>query len=533
MNAILRLARLGIIAAFFGALLVSAGAAPKRLLIVGQGPDGHPPTTHEFMPGARVLAELLKPYPDIQATVANADEPWASGPALIDQADGIVMFVTQGARWMQTDPQRHAALKRLAARGGAIIALHWSVGAKEAQYIQGQLDLLGGTRGGEHRKYQVLTAELKRVDPKHPILTCVPDFKVHDEFYYALDRVPGIQPLFTANIDGKDEMVAWSWDRADGGRSFGFVALHFHANWQLPEYRRFIVQGVLWSLKLPVPKDGVNVDIDSKALELDGVLPPMPTAKKAKASKKAAASKPVFLYCRYFNAVGETRYLPNGTYSDVLGRLGQEFELRISSESLSPKSLKGVNVVLISNPSEKAVGKNPPPPHVTSADIETLTRFVETGGGLIVMGNQENHNLEIEDLNKLLERFGLQFANLYTDVKQIAVPKETPVIGGLNWGYYTGNLVTIAANHPAKPRALVTNNPSQKPLNGTRNQPGALLAVSEPGKGRVIVATDAGWIGNDVLSNKGIGGIAVAQQDNWEIFRRLAHWAAGSPTATR
>jgi type 1 glutamine amidotransferase len=252
----------------------AADARPKRLLIVGQGPDGHPPATHEFMAGARVLAELLKPWKEVQATVVNADEPWIDGPKLINQADGIVLLVTQGAQWMQLEPQRHTALKRLAARGGAIAALHWSVGAKDAKYIQGQLDLLGATRGGPQRKYLVLATELKRVVPAHPILTGIGDIKVYDEIYYALDRVPGIQPLFTARIDGRDEMAAWSWERPDGGRSFGFVGLHFHSNWQMPEYRRFVVQGVLWSLKLPIPA-GVKVDIDSRKLELNGVLPPL------------------------------------------------------------------------------------------------------------------------------------------------------------------------------------------------------------------------------------------------------------------
>src|SRR6185295_4720874 len=128
----------------------------------------HPPTTHEFMPGALVLNELLKPFKNIQATVVNEDEPWPDGPALIDKCDGIVMLVTQGSEWMQINPQRHEALKRLAARGGAIVALHWSVGAKDPKYIQGQLDLLGATRGGEQRKYKVLEIDLKRADPKHP-----------------------------------------------------------------------------------------------------------------------------------------------------------------------------------------------------------------------------------------------------------------------------------------------------------------------------------------------------------------------------
>ena len=281
-----------LLAVVIAASVSAAAPKPKRLLIVGQGPDGHPPTTHEFMAGAHVLAELLKPQKDLQATVVKGDEPWADGPKLIDQSDGIVMLVTQGAQWMQMEPSRHAALKRLAARGGAIVALHWSVGAKEAKYIQGQLDLLGATRGGPQRKYLVLPTELKRVEPAHPILRGVGDIKVYDEIYYALDRVPGIQPLFTSRIEGKDEMAAWCWERADGGRAFGFVGLHFHSNWQLPAYRRFVVQGVLWSLKLPIPPGGMNVDVHSEALELNGVLPPRAGPEMEKNPKKTNPTKP-------------------------------------------------------------------------------------------------------------------------------------------------------------------------------------------------------------------------------------------------
>src|SRR4029434_10823684 len=120
--------------------------------------------------------------------------------ALIAQADGVAMLVTQGAQWMQTEPQRHLALKRLAARGGAIVALHWSVGAKDPEYIQGQLELVGATRGGPQRKYQVLATELVGCAPEHPVLRGLRNIKVYDEMYYALDRVPGIQPLLTSRI---------------------------------------------------------------------------------------------------------------------------------------------------------------------------------------------------------------------------------------------------------------------------------------------------------------------------------------------
>jgi hypothetical protein len=244
------------------------------------------------------------------------------------------------------------------------------------------------------------------------------------------------------------------------------------------------------------------------------------------APEPARSTKPVLLYSRYFNAEGEQRYLPDGSYRDVLQQLRSEFDVRIHAEPLTAKTLSGVELVLIANPSDKAVGTQPPPHHFSAKDIDALTSFVKNGGGLIVLGNQENHNLEIEDTNRLLSRFGIQFTNLYTDAKKLILPESAPVIGGLRWAYYTGNLLVLDSKHSAKPRALAANDLTVKPLGGPRDQAGALMATAELGKGRVIVVTDAGWISNDALSGKGIGDVSIKEQDNWEIFRRLTRWAA-------
>lgn len=240
-----------------------------------------------------------------------------------------------------------------------------------------------------------------------------------------------------------------------------------------------------------------------------------------------AADKPVFLYSRYFNAEGETRYLPDGTYSEVLDRLKEEFEVRVHAEPLTSETLAGVDVVLIANPSAEAVEDNPEPPRFSRRSIRALVRFVGEGGGLILMGNQEDHNLEVETTNRLLRRFGLQFEEKYTDFKPLELPESVPVIGGLKWAYYSGNLVSVNSDHRARPRALVENDLDQPLAQGTRDQAGPLLAVAEPGEGRVVVVTDSGWVTNPVFSGEGIAGMTVEDQDNSEIFRRLAVWAAG------
>ncbi|MEN9573557.1 MAG: hypothetical protein RL514_1412 [Verrucomicrobiota bacterium] len=270
-----RLRRLAVLRLAFASWLLALAplgfaAESKRLLIIGQGPDGHPPGTHEFMPGARVVERLLKPFPAVQTTLLRADEPWADGPALLDQADGVVLLVTQGAEFMQRNPARHEAFKRLAARKGGLVALHWSVGAKDAKFIPGQLELLGGTRGGPQRKYKVLETDVTVANRQHPVVAGLANFRVHDEFYYRLDLktgAPGFTPLLTARVEDQDEVACWAWQRPDGGRSFGYVGLHFHAHWGREDYQRLVTQAVLWTLGQPIPKDGVKVGVEPAVLE--------------------------------------------------------------------------------------------------------------------------------------------------------------------------------------------------------------------------------------------------------------------------
>ncbi len=255
------------------------------------------------------------------------------------------------------------------------------------------------------------------------------------------------------------------------------------------------------------------------ALSLGCTLP-------AFAADSATPGKPVLLYSRYFNAEGEARYQPDGTYKAFLEKIKTDFDVVTHNKPLTEAALRGVAVLLVANPSDKAFKTGPAPHHFSENDATILRQYVERGGGFIIMGNQENHNLEVEDTNKLLGQFGLQFTNLYTDAKKLLLPKDNPLLPGLTWAYYTGNLVQIDGGHPAHPRALVQNDLRQKPEKGTRDQAGALLAVSEPGKGRVAVVTDAGWLTETALDGRGIGNVAIKEHDNLEIFLRLAKWVS-------
>jgi type 1 glutamine amidotransferase len=198
------------------------------------------------------------------------DGAWKEGPDLIGRADGVVLFLAEGAKWVQDDPDRHKALQQLAARGGGIVALHWALGAREAKPIADYLKLVGGCHGGPDRKYKVVETEAILADAKHPIVRGIDKFAVKDEFYYRLKFVEpegSVQPILQVEIDGNKETVAWAWERPDKGRSFGFSGLHFHNNWRLPQYRRLVSQAVLWSVQLPVPKEGLAVEVKDDDLK--------------------------------------------------------------------------------------------------------------------------------------------------------------------------------------------------------------------------------------------------------------------------
>src|SRR5438552_3735216 len=56
---LMRLLSLLIPLMLFAVVAVAEDARPKRLLLVSQGPDGHPPGTHEYVAGQQLLAQSL------------------------------------------------------------------------------------------------------------------------------------------------------------------------------------------------------------------------------------------------------------------------------------------------------------------------------------------------------------------------------------------------------------------------------------------------------------------------------------------
>lgn len=270
-----------LVVALLGFASTAAAEAKKKLLLIGQGPDGHPRETHEYYAGLRVLEETLAPLADqLEIQQIRADGDWHEGPDLLAKADGVVLYLAEGAKWVEADARRYQAFVKLAERGGGLVALHWAIGARDAKHVAGYQKLLGAVHGGADRKYKFLETAVTVADRDHPITRGIADFRIKDEFYYQLKftDAPGIVPLLKAEIDDERYTVCWAWERPDKGRSFGFSAMHYHDNWRRPEYRRLVGQGVLWTLRLDAPAENWPPPLADEVYQ----LPPAADKKKGK-----------------------------------------------------------------------------------------------------------------------------------------------------------------------------------------------------------------------------------------------------------
>ncbi len=93
------------------------------------------------------------------------------------------------------------------------------------------------------------------------------------------------------------------------------------------------------------------------------------------------------------------------------------------------------------------------------------------------MGNPENHHLEIAGFNALMKPFGMQFVNRYPSARKLELPRSLPIIGGLCWAYYIGNLVSVDRGDAANPRGRGgQRSPQEKPAKGTRDEDAVSLA---------------------------------------------------------
>ena len=70
---------------------------------------------------------------------------------------------------------------------------------------------------------------------------------------------------------GEPQHLGWCVERPDGGRGFGFTGGHYHQNWRDDQFRKFVLNGIVWTAKMEVPEKGISTPTPTET-ELDAYL---------------------------------------------------------------------------------------------------------------------------------------------------------------------------------------------------------------------------------------------------------------------
>lgn len=275
-------------------------AEPARVLIV-VGPTDHPPGTHEVAAGGRVLKHCLEAMPDLPGVKADLVYGWPSKEQ--QAAASTVVFIgdTFPAHSLPNPESNMADLAEMMARGCGLVCIHYATGllGKDVK-PDGDHPLLHWLGGYFAHKSCPHHESIARIFPaavvtpvstEHPANRGCREFTIHDEPYFRnYFGKDGNRPATNVTVLAVSmlpteaparEPVSWCVQRPDGGRGFAIVMPHFYRNWRNDDLRRAILNGIVWSAKLEVPKDGIRSSLPDLATFNPATMEPQPWPKKA------------------------------------------------------------------------------------------------------------------------------------------------------------------------------------------------------------------------------------------------------------
>jgi quinoprotein glucose dehydrogenase len=272
-----------------GVVCAAPAVRVHKIVLIAGAMIGHDKQTHEYEKSVILLKHLLDTAPNLKNVRTEACfHGWPEDERTLDDADTIV-FVTDGSDRNEADHplyvgNRLKVIERQMRRGCGLMQFHWSTFAPSrfhdqiTDWVGGYFDYETGSAPNHWLSaIQTYTAPVVLGDSASPLLRGVKPFAVEEEFYYKIRFRPNdsrVTPVVLSRPPGEtaDYPVGWAVQRADGGRGFGYTGGHFFKNWWLPDYRRLILNAIVWTAGMEVPAGGVESRLDRpvKALILTG-----------------------------------------------------------------------------------------------------------------------------------------------------------------------------------------------------------------------------------------------------------------------
>jgi hypothetical protein len=256
--------------------------AAKIVLVAGS--NSFKPGEHEYLAGCALLADLLRQTPGV-APVLAAD--WPTRPETFAGARAVVFFFDGGTKHGFLKGDRAAEVQKLMDAGVGLVQFH-QVADVPKDFGDRARGWAGAAFETGYSKRAHWVNEFKTF-PDHPIFHGVTPFKIDDGYLYQNRFVlgmAGVTPLLRTlspkpaarPTETVGDIVAWAFDRPGGGRTFTFTGCHLHRSLAEEGYRRFLVNGILWSAGVDVPAAGAPVALS--AADLNKYLESRPAAAK-------------------------------------------------------------------------------------------------------------------------------------------------------------------------------------------------------------------------------------------------------------
>jgi type 1 glutamine amidotransferase len=275
--------------ALIGAPGAPAPAADTAKVVLIAGRPSHGPGDHEFNAGCKLLARCLADVPGVEPVVVTGG--WPADESVFNDARTLVFFMDGGGGHPIIQDDHLEKIQKLMDKGVGLVCLHYAVEVPKGKPGEKFLDWIGGYYESGFSTNPHWTAEIGTL-PEHPATRGVKPFAVRDEWYFNMRFRPdmkGITPLLSAkptdetrqgvsasprgpyqhivDAKGRDEVLAWAVERPDGGRGIGFTGAHAHKNWADPNFRKFVMNAILWSAKLDVPASGFESKVSDDELK--------------------------------------------------------------------------------------------------------------------------------------------------------------------------------------------------------------------------------------------------------------------------
>ena len=269
---------------------IGALAAPKKVVMIA-GPQSHGPLSHEHRAGIMLLAKCLKEGAAdlVQPTVVTNGFPKDS--SVFNGADAVVIYSDGGGRHPALQGNNLELLSKLMDKGTGLLTIHYAV---EPTTAKGNKEFIAWQGGCFETHWSVnphWVANFKKL-PKHPITNGVKPFQANDEWYFHMrfaKDMKGVTPILSDEAPaetmrrgdgahsgnphvrksvaaGSSQHVAWAFERPNGGRGFGFTGGHNHLNWGNDDYRKTVLNAIVWVAQADVPAAGVPSKLAEKDL---------------------------------------------------------------------------------------------------------------------------------------------------------------------------------------------------------------------------------------------------------------------------